>query len=429
MRVIVLSGCAFGCSGGGQRPPQLALAAARAGDDVAYYSGAVADADATVEGVAIHHGWDAVVSWALAGEPGWVFCCLAKYWPQAQELLGQGWRLSYDMLDDWDAFERHGDLTGAGLTYERELLDAAQVVTASAPVLVDRCARLGRPDAHLVLQGGPTQPLPRTAPHDGTPFAVFVGSLWGSWIDWDCLRLLGESRKLRTTIIGGGNPNAQVPGATMLGEMPREQAHGLLSLSDVGIIPFRHRDICRAVDPVKVWEYAAAGLWTVATPEMEALADRDYVVLAQPHEFVEACRWAAAYRRIDPPSEEFVRANSWDVRWQQVRGILQSSPVLPVRAETGKRKLTVYINRDAPMDSETWVSAIRQLDRTHGPLDLKLGGGPDCSEGDCKAGFRSIYVDAKGGVHRCVRCPEVLGTIMWPHLPGLLRQATACYRR
>jgi hypothetical protein len=159
---------------------------------------------------------------------------------------------------------------------------------------------------------------------------------------------------------------------------------------------------------------------------MEALADRDYVVLAQPHEFVEACRWAAAYRRIDPPSEEFVRANSWDMRWQQYRGILASSPILPVRAEIGKRKLTVHVSPDAPLGEDAWLKALRQLDRTHGPLDLGVGEDVACPEGDCKAGFRSIYVDAKGAVHRCAKCPEVLGTIMWPHLPGLLRQATAC---
>jgi hypothetical protein len=212
----------------------------------------------------------------------------------------------------------------------------------------------------------------------------------------------------------------------MLGEMPRDAALGVVAMSDVGVIPFRHADICASVDPVKVWEYAAAGLWTVATPEMEALADRDYVVLAQPGEFVEACLWAAAYRRINPPSEEFVRANSWDVRWQQYRGALESSPVLPVLAETGKRKLTVTVSPDAPLGGDAWVRALRHLDRTHGPLDLKVGGEVSCPEGDCKAGFRSIYVDERGGVHRCARCPETLGTIMWPHLPGLLGKATPC---
>jgi hypothetical protein len=428
MRTLFLSGCAFGCTGGGQRPPQLALAAARAGEGVAYYSG-VDKEDATVAGVEIYHDWDAVVNWALFGDPGWVVCCLAKYWPKAQELQKHGWRVAYDCLDNWDAFERHGDLTGAGLTHERELLDSAQVVTASAPALVARCGRLGRPDAHLVLQGGPSQPVPRKEAGGGLPQAIFVGSMWGSWIDWELMKLVGESKRLRTTIIGGAQEGVDVPGAVMLGEIQREEAIRYISAADVGIIPFRHRDICAGVDPVKVWEYAAAGLWTVATPEMEALADRDYVVLAGRGEFVEACLWAAAYRRIDPPSEAFVRSNSWDVRWQQVRGILEGAPAVLAPAATVKRKLTVHVSPESPLGDATWVKALRHLDRTHGPLDLRVGGEVLCPEGDCKAGFRSIYVDERGGVHRCERCPETLGTIMWPHLPGLLGKATPCDRR
>jgi hypothetical protein len=157
---------------------------------------------------------------------------------------------------------------------------------------------------------------------------------------------------------------------------------------------------------------------------MEALADRDYVVLAQPGEFVEACLWAAAYRRIDPPSEAFVRANSWDVRWQQYRGLLETAAVLPIRTAPAGRRLAVTVSPEAPLSDDAWVKALRHLDRTHGPLDLRVGGEVDCPEGDCKAGFRSIYVD-----ERCQRCPETLGTVMWPHLPGLLRQATPCDRR
>jgi hypothetical protein len=100
-------------------------------------------------------------------------------------------------------------------------------------------------------------------------------------------------------------------------------------------------------------------------------------------------------------------------------------------------------------DEDAWVDAFRHLNKTHGPIvinvsaevqesqdvmgrisaefDCRVGVGEvDCPEGDCKAGFRSIYVDERGAVHRCARCPEVLGTIMWPHLPRTLGKATPC---
>jgi hypothetical protein len=457
MRLIVLSGCAWSCTGGGQRPPQIAQAAARAGCDVAYYASINGQGFTTPENINVFYNgeWDGLLNWTMKGEPGLAFVCLAKYWNEAQALSQLGWTIAYDMLDDWDAFEAHGDLVGVALTHERDLLDAAQIVTCSAPALQARCARLGRSDAHLVLQGGPTQPVPRMEQHGALPQAIFVGSLWGSWIDWDCLRLLGESKKIRTTIIGDVRANASCPGAEMLGEKPRDEALKYLGAADVGIIPFQHRDICAAVDPVKVWEYAAAGLWTVATTEMEALADRDYVVLVQPKDFVEAIRWAAAYRKLDAPTEEFVRSNSWDARWRQIEKLYVDAPEFK-KVEDTRRKFTINwdISQGLKKSEDAWVGAFRAINKTHGLLAIYAMTGYNdidaetqcivdrisrefellivsevvtlCPNDACEAGYSSIWVDGNGGVQRCRLDGSKLGSIMWPHIVGRLDKSKEC---
>ena len=62
----------------------------------------------------------------------------------------------------------------------------------------------------------------------------------------------------------------------MLGAIPWEALPGYLQYAAVGLIPFdirNHRELVRGVNPLKLYEYAAAGLpvVSVAWPELEKL--------------------------------------------------------------------------------------------------------------------------------------------------------------
>src|SRR5260370_28686592 len=103
--------------------------------------------------------------------------------------------------------------------------------------------------------------------------------------------------------VGGGvgdrPPLSVAPNVTFHGEKPYRELPALRARFDVEIIPFRLTSLTHAVDPVKLYEAAAAGRPVVATPmrSLFPLADRGLV------------RLAAAAPPLPPPTEKAAAAN------------------------------------------------------------------------------------------------------------------------
>lgn len=105
----------------------------------------------------------------------------------------------------------------------------------------------------------------------------YFGAL-AEWFDIDLMdRLISENQQLRFEIIGlisnsgildqlGKHGNV-----TFLGEVPNKELPGLVGSWAVGVIPFKLSPLILATNPVKMYEYAAMGIPTVAThiPEVE----------------------------------------------------------------------------------------------------------------------------------------------------------------
>ena len=323
-RLLLLSGCRWNDTGGAQRPPQLARALARLGHEVAYWPG-----DARVKdtgGVTLLIEKHNIPEWAGAGKRGWVLLHYPTLWPLASDLVHDGWRLCYDCLDDWAAFVDQGFLRAQDVRHEREVWQKAERVCCTTQALVDLAAQEGRGDAVLIPNAGPEAPIPR---QDPTATAIFSGYLFGPWLDWSALDAL-ERAGVDVEIIGKhGNP----PGFRHLrfvGEKPWTAALERMAGAQVGIIPFKGPGVCTAVDPVKWYDYAAAGLWTVATPVMRELEGRPWTILAEPQDFPDAVREAAARQKTDRPTAEHVRANSWGRRAERLLGLLHSPQVMVV---------------------------------------------------------------------------------------------------
>jgi GT2 family glycosyltransferase len=108
------------------------------------------------------------------------------------------------------------------------------------------------------------------------------------------------------------------------GERPHEELPALRARFDAEIIPFRPSPLTHAVDPVKLYEAAAAGRPVVATPleSLRRFEDAGVVRLARtPEEFVRAIESAVS----EPPGEAerrraFARSNTWDDRSAQLQG-------------------------------------------------------------------------------------------------------------
>lgn len=109
-----------------------------------------------------------------------------------------------------------------------------------------------------------------------------------------------------------------------LGAVDPDVLPWVLAKIDVGIIPFKINDLIRATNPIKLYEYLAAGKPVVATPMLEVMRYEAKGIVAtaeDPEAFSRSLREMAALSE-DPPSRQerlmIARDNSWDARFQKI---------------------------------------------------------------------------------------------------------------
>ena len=115
---------------------------------------------------------------------------------------------------------------------------------------------------------------------------------------------------------------------SLLGSRPYAKLPAYLAAMDVGLIPFKQDRVTYHADPIKAYEYLAAGLPVVAT-EMPALHRLSHVVrLANSPESFEAHIAAAlAEGRALKKSERQAEAarHSWASRFETIDALLRES--------------------------------------------------------------------------------------------------------
>ena len=105
--------------------------------------------------------------------------------------------------------------------------------------------------------------------------------------------------------------------------MGRAGIVGSLMYSDVGIIPHVVSPLTRAMSPLKLYEYLAAGT-PVAVPDLPPVTGiSKRVIVATENDFANAVLTAL---EVPPQTEderlEFVRANSWTARQERMLHVL-----------------------------------------------------------------------------------------------------------
>lgn len=111
----------------------------------------------------------------------------------------------------------------------------------------------------------PEPPVPTAT----TPYAVYAGTVEGR-IDVDLFR---EVLKVVPRIVVAGycrDPETgarlrSIPGVELVGSLPQAELVQVVSAASLGIIPHHDTPMTRAMSPLKLYEYLAAGLPVVAT--------------------------------------------------------------------------------------------------------------------------------------------------------------------
>ena len=135
------------------------------------------------------------------------------------------------------------------------------------------------PNVHLVEHGVDHEQLSRAVNEElpiplelaslPRPIFGFVGVV-GEWVDLDLLAALARGRPDASIVIIGPvlvphGPCADLPNVHWLGARDHGSLPGYLRLFDVGLIPFKHVPLTHNANPIKLYEYLAAGVPVVST--------------------------------------------------------------------------------------------------------------------------------------------------------------------
>lgn len=264
--------------------------------------------------------------------------------PGFLEVLGRlrpGTPVLYDAIDVWDGTLGSGWYDAGA---ERAILERATALAASSALLRDELGhRTGRAVA-LVENGvdlrvfDPT--VPRPAPSDlrrGAPTVVYVGALWGDWVDLDLVTAVARTMPGASFNLIGAAGTRRLPAAgnvVALGPRPQREVPAYLAAADVAIVPFVTSRLSAAVSPLKAFEYLAMGRPVVSTPLPE-LRDVPGVTIADGAQAFSAAIVEAARRPF--PREQaaaFVAGHTWQARVDRLLDIATRDIGVPPNERT-----------------------------------------------------------------------------------------------
>jgi len=293
-------------------------------------------------GDAINNG-----SWLVVGRP----CQAALYLHQRFPALP----LLYDVMDNMAAF-----YVGASRRWV-ERCDAALVKLATG-ILVSSRSLFNRYQAspapcYLVPNGlaiesqamkrlldRPTPLKVRADKRKGLVFG-YVGTL-ASWFDWAlieslCDRLYAQGyERFRIELIGplhGQLPTNIPPEVVIKPAVAQHLIWDSMKEFDIALIPFKKNELTLFVDPVKFYEYRAAGLPVMSScfGDMALRGEEDGVFYIE--SFLEGkIELSSVLRKSHDPEPSFYSAVNWESRFLVIEGIItkQNEVVSRTKAST-----------------------------------------------------------------------------------------------
>lgn len=220
------------------------------------------------------------------------------FWSDVARRLGEA-VLVYDLMDDHEGFDNTAPWV---LEAERELLQLVDVTTVTAPTLQEKV-----PGRSVLVRNGAEVSRFRAAAQDrrqqpGRDRLVigYVGAI-AHWFDTDLVGRCADARPEWDFVLVGDTTGSDArrledrPNVRFLGERPYADVPELVAGFDVCLIPFHVIPLTMHTNPVKAYEYLAAGKPVVATAMPEVIAMAPHVHVGHDHEqFLEALETAVA---------------------------------------------------------------------------------------------------------------------------------------
>jgi hypothetical protein len=253
----------------------------------------------------------------------------------------------YDLTDDWAAFETDSDRRALVRDRIESLGRRADLVIACSRSLANDARTWGaRPILvpNAVDPPQPDRPIPVELGRLSPPRVGYAGTLHSARLDVGLIAAAAELRPEWSFVFLG--PDLLEPSdrrrlfahesVHYLGVCGHAEVGSYLAGLDVGLVPNLVTDFTRSLDPLKTYEYLAAGIPVVATPAGIPAELEPHVELATTAE--ELVERAEAAMRDDSPARAKARRatvadGTWEARAADIERALGVRPEEPRTSE------------------------------------------------------------------------------------------------
>lgn len=277
-----------------------------------------------------------------------LFVVQHPFWEPVVSRL-EGGVIAYDIADRLDELQQYQwDFDGE----HSRLIRTADSVLVSADLIRDDVVEESAAGV-TVVRNATTEPflvVPRpTTGSSHRPQVGYVGSL-SFWFDASLLFHTALLRPEYDFVIYGAPEEPasrvlrQAANVRLIGEVPHSEIPQRLVNLDVGVIPFRRSRLVDATNPVKAYEYLAAGLPIVSTPmpEMRHFPATDVWVAGTAEAFATSLDEAMTSDHVDAARRRaWASKETWANRVEQIRVLFDvegSTALLRSQAEESRRE-------------------------------------------------------------------------------------------
>jgi glycosyltransferase involved in cell wall biosynthesis len=224
---------------------------------------------------------------------------------------------------------------------EREAYHAADHILVTSYTLAQRLMRVfDIPASHVSVMGHGVHlerydtPLSEPADLKGIPHPRIICLGNHTNLHFPTVQFLAEMNP-QWALVFIGPSNEQIDSIArqhanvyLLGPRPSEAVPAYLCHSDVGVILYdvdAHWEFFSVANPMKLYEYGAAGLPVVSNPSLEyEFLDCPILEASTPKEFGRQLTEALANRdELSPAMRAFAERHSWQTKYQQILSIVE----------------------------------------------------------------------------------------------------------
>lgn len=272
-------------------------------------------------------------------------------------------RVVYDLTDDWAAFEDDPGRRAAVRRRIETLAHNADLVLACSRPLDEQARAVAARVEYIpnaVEPPGPLEPVALGLPR---PVLGYAGTLHDSRLDVDLLCAAARLRPEWTFALLGPDLLTlasreqlyALPNVRHLGVVPHARVRDHLAAFDVCLIPHCDTEFTRSLDPLKRYEYHAAGRPVVEETDAQTLVAKAERALADDSPARQAERMA------------LVAGQTWDARAAQIEtalGVIVATPASMPRPDVS----VVVVNRNTRDLLERCLDGVRAQHGVEGEI-------------------------------------------------------------